>query len=144
MPEVWSSPVRYVECDQQGVAFNAHYLTWADEASNSWWESVGIPFPEVSARGIEPLVKVSSLEWTSSARWGDTVAVDADLEALGRTSLALRFTVRVGDRACCVVRTTYVATLEGASTPWPDDVRSAITAASSLPADPPPSAPAAG
>ena len=143
MPEVWSSPVRYVECDQQGVVFNAHYLTWADEASNSWWESVGIPFTEVSARGIEPLVKVSSLEWTSSARWGDTVAVDADLEALGRTSLTLRFTVRVGERPCCVVRTTYVATLDGASTPWPDDVRSAITVASSLTAGPPPSAPAA-
>ena len=33
MPEVWSAPVRFVECDQQGVVFNAHYLTWADEAA---------------------------------------------------------------------------------------------------------------
>ena len=121
-----------------------HGIVLAVGPGLDWWESVGVPFAEVSARGIEPLVKVSSLEWTSSARWGDTVAVDADLEALGRTSLTLRFTVRVGERACCVVRTTYVATLEGASTPWPDDVRSAITAASSPTADPPPSAPAAG
>ena len=31
----WSSPVRYGECDQQGVVFNAHYLAWADEAMTS-------------------------------------------------------------------------------------------------------------
>ena len=39
----WSSPVRYVECDQQGVVFNAHYLTWADEASYPWWAAHGLP-----------------------------------------------------------------------------------------------------
>ena len=31
MPPVWSSPVRYVECDQQGIVFNGHYLVWADD-----------------------------------------------------------------------------------------------------------------
>ena len=128
MPEVWSSPVRYVECDQQGVVFNAHYLTWADEASNGWWEATGVPFAEISASGLEPVVKASALEWSSSARWGDVVTVDADTEALGRTSLRLRFTVRVGDRVCCVVRTTYVATIDGAAVPWPDRVRTAVQA----------------
>jgi acyl-CoA thioester hydrolase len=28
----WSAPVRYAECDQQGVVFNANYLAYADEA----------------------------------------------------------------------------------------------------------------
>ncbi|MGY1724552.1 acyl-CoA thioesterase [Blastococcus sp. SYSU DS0533] len=127
MPQVWSSPVRYVECDQQGVVFNAHYLTWADEASNGWWASHGLAWDDLVARGVDPVVKASSLEWASSARWGDTVAVDAETEKVGRTSVAVRFTVRVGERVCCVVRTTYVCVADGRSAPWPDDVRARLT-----------------
>ena len=128
MPPVWSAPVRFVECDQQGVVFNAHYLVWADEAVNAWWASRGLPWEALVARGIEYYVVASSLEWTSSARYGETVEVDADLEKLGRTSLTLRFTIRAGDRPCCVVRTTYVLTDDGVPTPWPDDIRALISA----------------
>ena len=128
MPHVWSSPVRFVECDQQGIAFNAHYLVWADEAVNAWWAERGLPWDDLVARGLEYVVVASSLEWRSSARWGDTVEVDADLDALGRTSLTLRFTIRVGERTCCEVRTTYVCTTDGASSPWPDDVRALLSA----------------
>jgi acyl-CoA thioester hydrolase len=123
----WSAPVRFVECDQQGVVFNAHYLVWADEASNLWWASLGLPWDEIAARA-DPVVKASTLEWSSAARWGDTVTVEAESERVGRTSVTVRFTVRVGERVCCVVRTTYVGTAGGASVPWPDDVRERLTA----------------
>jgi acyl-CoA thioester hydrolase len=116
-----------VECDQQGVVFNAHYLTWADEASNSWWAAHGLPWDDVAAR-VDPVVKASTLDWTSSARWGDTVTIDAETEKLGRTSVTVRYTIRVGDRVCCVVRNTYVATDSGQATPWPDDIRAALEA----------------
>jgi acyl-CoA thioester hydrolase len=127
VPEVWSAPVRFVECDQQGVVFNAHYLTWADEAVNAWWAARGLPWQALVERGVEYFVKASALDWVSSARYGDTVAVDVELAALGRTSLTLLFTVRVGDRPCCTVRTTYVATVDGRPTPWPDDVRALLS-----------------
>jgi acyl-CoA thioester hydrolase len=130
VPARWSSPVRYVECDQQGVVFNAHYLTWADEASTAWWTSVGLPWDELVARGVEPVVKASALEWSSSARWGDTVTVDAETEKVGRTSVTVRFTVRVGERVCCAVHTTYVAVVDGRAAPWPDAVRARLTAGS--------------
>ena len=127
VPVTWSSPVRFVECDQQGVVFNAHYLVWADEASMVWWRAIGLPWDEISRRA-EPVVKASALEWSSSARWGDTVTVDAEAERLGRSSVTVRFTVRVGERVCCVVRNTYVGTSGGASVPWPDDVRERLEA----------------
>jgi len=128
VPAVWSSPVRFVECDQQGVVFNAHYLTWADEAVNAWWSARGLPWEALVERGVEYFVKASSLDWTSSARWGDTVSVDVRLDALGRTSLTLVCSIRVGERPCCEVRTVYVATADGVPTPWPDDVRARISA----------------
>jgi acyl-CoA thioester hydrolase len=127
VPAQWSSPVRYVECDQQGVVFNSHYLTWADEASNVWWSAHGLPWADLIAGGAEPVVKASTLEWSSSARWGDTVTVDAETEKVGRTSVTVRFTVRVEQRVCCVVRTTYVWLADGRATPWPAEVRERIS-----------------
>jgi acyl-CoA thioester hydrolase len=127
VPPVWSSPVRYVECDQQGVVFNAHYLVWADEAVNTWWADRGVDWPELSGRGLEYLVVASSLQWRSSARYGDTVEVDAVLDDLGRTSLTLLFVIRVGERQCCEVRTTYVCTDNGTPCPWPDEIRSQVS-----------------
>jgi acyl-CoA thioester hydrolase len=124
----WSSSVRYVECDQQGVVFNAHYLIWADEASTVLWSAMGLPWDRLTASGGEPVVKASTLEWTSPARWGDTVVVDAETEKIGRTSATLRFTVRVGERVCCVVRNTYVWLTDAGSAPWPDGVRAQLTA----------------
>jgi acyl-CoA thioester hydrolase len=128
VPEVWSAPVRFVECDQQGVVFNAHYLTWTDEAVNAWWADRGLPWQALVERGLEYFVKASALDWVASARYGDTVAVDVEVVALGRTSLSLDFTVRVGERVCCTVRTTYVAAADGTPTPWPDDVRALLSA----------------
>jgi acyl-CoA thioester hydrolase len=126
VPQVWSSPVRFVECDQQGIVFNAHYLVWADEAVNTWWERRGVDWPGFLAHGVEYVVVASSLEWRSPARYGDVVEVDAELEKLGRTSLTLRFVVRVGERECCQVRTTYVCTADSAPTPWPDEIRALV------------------
>jgi acyl-CoA thioester hydrolase len=109
----------------QGIVFNAHYLVWADEALTPWWVDRGIDWG--SYAGFRYVVVASTLEWRSSARHGDTVDVDAQLEKLGRTSLTVRFEIRVGDRLCCTVRTTYVCLRDGAPTAWPDDLRSRLT-----------------
>jgi acyl-CoA thioester hydrolase len=127
VPQVWSSPVRFVECDQQGIVFNAHYLVWADEAASSWWAGRGVDWPELNGRGLEYVVVASTLEWRSSARHGDTVEVDAELDKLGRTSLTVRFVIRVGERLCCEVRTTYVCTAGGCATPWPEEIRELVS-----------------
>jgi acyl-CoA thioester hydrolase len=36
--------VRYGECDQQGVVFNARYLDYADLAITEYWRAVGFRF----------------------------------------------------------------------------------------------------
>ena len=126
MAATWSAPVRYAECDMQGIVFNAHYLLYADEAMNAWCEQVGHPYPSLLARELDTRVVASSLEWSSPARWGDVVEVDVAAERVGRTSFGLVSSIRVGDRACCTVRTTYVLTdLAGRPTPVPDDLRAA-------------------
>jgi acyl-CoA thioester hydrolase len=120
----WSAPVRYAECDQQGVVFNAHYLAWADEAVTHVLAGRGVSYEDLLSRGLDTSVVASELAWSSPARWGDVVEVDGEVERVGRTSFVVAFGIRVGDRLCCTVRTTYVLVDgERTPTPVPDDVR---------------------
>ncbi len=122
----WSAPVRYAECDQQGIAFNSHYLLWCDEAVTGWFAEGGSTYAELAARGLDTKVVSSTLDWTSSARYGDVVNVLARTDRIGRTSFTVVFEVRVGERTCCLARSTYVLVDDdGAPTPVPDDLRAA-------------------
>jgi len=127
----WSSPVRYVETDQQGIAFNAHYLVWADEACTAWFADVDLPYADMLARHLDMRVRASTLEWSSSARFGDVVDVEVACERVGGTSWVLAIVVRVGERVCCTVRTTYVLVdRDGRPVRVPDDLRAAWLAGS--------------
>jgi acyl-CoA thioester hydrolase len=123
MPATWSTPVRYAEVDQQGIVFNAHYLTWCDEAFAAF----------TTARGLADLadrsrVKTATLTWTGPARVRETVEVDVRCERLGRTSATFTFDLRCGGRECCRVETVYVLTDEdGVPQPFSDAERAALT-----------------
>ena len=123
---IWSSPVRYAECDGQGVVFNSHYLLYADEALTSLLRALGTPYDGLLARGLDTAVVASELSWVAPARYGDVVEVDAEVERIGRTSFTVSFAIGVADQPCCRVRTSYVLTdLERRPTAVPDDLREA-------------------
>jgi acyl-CoA thioester hydrolase len=129
----WSAPVRYGECDQQGVVFNAHYLAYADEAMVAVMAELGTPYADLLARGLDTSVVATELSWVAPARWGDVVQVDGEVERVGRTSFTVAFTISVEDRPCCRVRTSYVLTdLERRPVPVPDDLREAWLAPASV------------
>lgn len=125
MQEVWSAPVRYSECDQQGIAFNSHYLAWCDEAVSGWLAVRGTPYESLLERGLDTRVVGSELAWSAPARWGDTVSVDAECARVGTSSFAVRFHVRVAERLCCTVTTTYVLVDSAGPSPVPHDLRAA-------------------
>lgn len=118
----WSAPVRFAEADQQGIVFNAHYLTYCDEAMGAF----------VTARGLLAFAEdirlvTSTLTWTASARWGEIIAVDVRCDRVGRTSLVIVFDLHTDGRPCSQVSTTYVYTdRDGSPQPIPDDVRTAL------------------
>lgn len=123
MSVTWSAPVRYAEADQQGIVFNAHYLTYCDEAMAAY-----LAARELLAVAEDVRLVSSTLTWTGSARWGDVVEVSAECAALGRTSLTMRFAIATGGSECCQVETIYVLTdADGVPLPIPDDVRAKIT-----------------
>ena len=122
----WSSPVRYAECDGQGVVFNSHYLLYADEALTGMLRALGTPYEQLLGRGLDTAVVASELSWVAPARYGDVVDVDAEVERIGRTSFTVAFTIGVAGQPCCRVRTSYVLTdLDRAPVAVPDDLREA-------------------
>ena len=124
----WSAPVRYSECDPQGVVFNANYLVYADEALVHVLARQGVSYRELEARGLDASLVASEVEWKSPARWGEVVDVDGTVERVGRTSFVMAFSIAVGDRLCCRLRTTYVLTdRDRTPTPVPDDIRALWT-----------------
>ncbi len=124
MTVIWSSPVRWSECDQQGIVFNAHYLAWADEAMTALMGRLGTPYATLLARDLDTAVVASELQWTAPARWGDTVEVDASVVTIGTTSFTAELVIRTQERDCCTVRTTYVLhDTDRHPVRVPDDVR---------------------
>jgi acyl-CoA thioester hydrolase len=122
MSATWSAPVRYGEVDQQGVVFNSHYLLYCDEAMGAY----------CAQRGLLDLAErvhlvSSALTWRSPARWGEVVDVTARCIRVGTSSFAMRFDLRVGERECCAVETTYVLAEDGRPRPLPDNIRALLT-----------------
>ncbi|MDL5160242.1 acyl-CoA thioesterase [Actinomycetospora termitidis] len=85
---------RYAEIDQQGVVFFGHYLTWCDEAFTAFQASVGYPYPDMIADGVDIQIVHASLDYGSSVQWGDLVELAVENEKVGTTSLTSRVVVR--------------------------------------------------
>ena len=99
----WSAPVRFAEADQQGIVFNAHYLTYCDEAMGAFCASRGL---DAFAERVR--LKSSTLTWDAPVRHGDVVDVYASCTRIGTTSLTVNFQVKVAGTLCCAVDTVYV------------------------------------
>jgi acyl-CoA thioester hydrolase len=104
---------RYAEIDQQGVVFNAHYLTWFDEAFTAFLDHLDVSYPGLIASGLDVQVVRSEIDFSASVRWRDAVRVAVVCEHLGTTSFTVAFTVLRrgpdGEEAVAIRgRSTYV------------------------------------
>ena len=125
---VYRHRVRYLEADQQGVAFNMWYLGYFDEAMAVYLEEGGLAYPDMLAAGFDVQLVHTEIDWQSSLRWQDQAQVKVKLGQAGTTSFDLYFTVSSGDRQVATGRTVYVvvATDGSGKRPIPDLVRAAL------------------
>ncbi len=120
--------VRYVECDMQGRAFNAHYLTWFDLAHTELLRATVGSYADVVAGGSDLVVAEAQIRYRGAAHFDDELDIDILLEPLSATSMTSRYTVRRTQdtltegwiRHVCVDAATY------AKRPWPDALRDAV------------------
>lgn len=116
--------VRYHECDMQRVVFNAHYLTYCDEAMGSWLSEAFGWQGDDDDHFDWMLVKIV-LEWHGSATFGDTLDIDLGVLRWGTTSFDTGFRGTVDDRPVFEATITYVCVRPGTAEkmPVPHEVR---------------------
>jgi len=122
---------RYAEVDAQGVVFNAHWLTYFDEACTRFFEDMGFPPAEAFFRDFDLMVVKATIEWQGPAGFDEHVDIAVEPARLGNSSLDVRYTATVADRAVCVGTITYVSVKPGThdSAPIPRALREKLDAA---------------
>ena len=60
--------MRYAEVDGQGVVFNAHWLTYFDEACTRFMEELGFG-PDFWIREFDVMLVRAVIEWSGPARF---------------------------------------------------------------------------
>jgi len=117
--------IRYGECDMQRVVFNANYLAYIDDATDTWFRETLGPFEHT---GFDFMVKRITIEWASAARFGDVLDLDLAIRRWGTTSFDVGVTGQVGDRPVLEATLVYVSTVpgDGRKVPVPQTVRAAL------------------
>ena len=121
---------RYAEVDLQGVVFNAHWLTYFDEACTRFFEHLGFDAAKDFFETFDVMLVKAVLEWSGPARFDDWVDITVVPVRIGTKSFDLRFRASVDGRRACEAVITYVAVDPGTtgSIAVPDPVRAVLSA----------------
>jgi acyl-CoA thioester hydrolase len=121
---------RYAEVDVQGVVFNAHWLTYFDEASTRFFDWMGFPPAVAFVRDFDVMVVKAVLEWQGPARFDDDVAIAVTPSRIGTKSFDLTYAATVTGEPACTGIVTYVSVVPGThdSTPIPGVLREQLDA----------------
>ena len=134
----YSLPIvpRYAEVDLQAVVFNAHYLTWFDEAITGFFDHLGATYPDLMDAGLDMQLVHTEIDYSAPVRWRDIVRVAVACDGVGSTSFTIIFSVlRRRDESDEVLavraRSVYVVvpTEDWAKRPVPDALRAALASA---------------
>jgi acyl-CoA thioester hydrolase len=117
--------VRYAEVDMQRHVFNAHYLTYVDEALDAWMRDA---LGEEYLGDLDMVLKRAELTWHGSAGFGDILAIEVGVRRWGNTSFDVGFAGSVGEQPVFEALVTYVSVAPGTvqPTPVPEAVRVAL------------------
>ena len=120
--------VRYVDCDMQGVVYNAHYLTFVDDGFDCWLRALEADFEGVY--GWEVMLKKAEIVWDGPAHFGETIDIGCEVTRWGTTSFDTTFTGVVQDRGVFQSTVTYVVVDHDEHQPMaiPDELRSHLGA----------------
>ena len=109
----------------QGVVFNAHYHAYCDDAVEHWMRHLGM---RELAGDWDFMLKKSTIEWTSAARYGDVIDIACRVGNIGNTSFTVVMDGGVGERLVFRVEIVYVGVRKGTveTIRVPDEVRALL------------------
>lgn len=86
-PAVYRRKVRYSDVDSQSIVFNANYAAYFDDAITDLFEAAGLTADVHHGAGYDVVTAHLEIDFRSSARLGDTVAIGVKIGRLGTKSV---------------------------------------------------------
>ena len=108
MPYQHRIRIRYGECDQQGAVFNPNYMSYMDDAIEVWLSS-NAPNGNYLELDWDFMTVRSVIEWASSARTADILAIDVGVVRYGSTSFDVGFVGEVDGQRVFAARLVCVS-----------------------------------
>ena len=90
----------YYETDQMAIIHHANYIRWLEEARIFAMQQVGIDYAAMEKEGVQIPVLGVECTYRSMVRFGDTVNIDAWVEAFWRRPVGARFRSSAGCPLC--------------------------------------------
>jgi acyl-CoA thioester hydrolase len=120
--------VRYGECDQQGVVFNAHYFAYFDHVLTEVWRDVVAPYQEMVENGVDLVVAEAKASFRAAARFEDEIDLVWRVTRIGNTAMTTRIDVMRGDELLVEGEMVHVFVDTGTSSkrPIPDEIRAKL------------------
>jgi len=120
--------VRYGECDQQGVVFNAHYFAYFDHVLTEVWRDAVMPYNEMIESGVDVVVAEARASFRKPARFDEEIDLHWWVTRLGNTAMTTRIDVMRGDELLVEGELVHVYVEAGTSSKRaiPDEIREAL------------------
>jgi acyl-CoA thioester hydrolase len=120
--------VRYGECDQQGVVFNAHYFAYFDHVLTEVWRDVVMPYEQMVESGVDLVVAHAQAAFKAPARFEDEIDLVWRVTRLGNSAMTTRIDIQRGDETLVEGEMVhvFVDTDTYSSRVIPDDIRAKL------------------
>src|SRR5258708_33580268 len=92
-PFAYKLRVRYGQCDQQGVVFNAHFLAYFDIGITELLRAAFGSYQAIVDRGVDFVVAEAELRYHRPAHFDDELTLEIAVTRLGTTSLTTSYRV---------------------------------------------------
>lgn len=117
--------VRYADTDQSGIAYNANYLVWFEEArGNFFWQQGKDYGRDIEARGFHWPVIEAGLRYLAPAFYGDLLTARAWIDEVKSRSVTIRYEISRDGKQLCTGFTTHMnVDDDGRPVVFPEDIR---------------------
>jgi acyl-CoA thioester hydrolase len=131
MPDVFSHTlrVRYGECDQQGVVFNANWLAYFDHVITELWRELIGDYSGMVEEGADMMVAEANVRFRGSARFDDEVEFRLTVATMSNSAVSTRIDAYVDGNLVVEGTMRHVFVEPGTNTKRaiPDKIRAALS-----------------
>jgi 4-hydroxybenzoyl-CoA thioesterase len=123
--------LRFGDCDPSGIAYFPSYLNILNGVVEDFWARIGFPWPElITARKIGTPTVHLACDFSRPSMFGDRLTFNLRITKVGGSSLHLDHVITGANGPRWRARQILAATslVDHHAIPWPDDIRSALTA----------------